>query len=178
MSKTIKNSFYNKITFEKLLAAHKRASFGKKSKKEVILFEIDLETNIIRMMEELKNGTYQFGKYREFKVYEPKERIIRSLPYRDRIIHQWYIEEFIKPYFCRRFINDTYACLEEKGTHRAVKSIQQKMRFMKRRYPKYYVLKCDIKKYFYTIDKSILFNILKKKIKDVKLLEFSLQELF
>lgn len=173
MSKTIKNSFYDKLTFDKLLDAHLRASRGKKSKKEIILFEMDLETNIIRIMNEIKSGTYIFGKYREFIIYEPKERVIKSLPYRDRIVHQWYVEEFIKPYFFKRFINDTFACLDGRGTHKAVQRVQKRMRSMKRKYNNYYVLKCDIKKYFYTIDKNILLGILKKRIKDKKLLEFS-----
>ncbi len=173
MSKTIKKCFYEKLTFEKILKAHERASYGKYKKKEVILFEMNLETNIIKIINEVKNGTYKFGEYREFIVYEPKKRLIKSLPYRDRIVHQWYIEEFIKPYFYKRFINDTYACLDDRGTHKAVLKLQKQMRIMKYKYGSYYVLKCDIKKYFYSIDKEILFNILKKHIKDKKLLEFS-----
>ncbi len=174
MSKIIKNCFYKNLTFEKLLEAHQRASKGKKSKKEVILFEMDLESNIIRIMNELKSGIYKFGEYREFYVYEPKERLIKSLPYRDRVVHQWYVEEFIKPYFFKRFINTTFACLDDRGTHKAVFEVQKQMRRMKRKYGSYYVLKCDVKKYFYSIDKNILFDILKNKISDKKLLEFSM----
>ena len=173
MSKTIKNCFDEKLTFEKLLEAHVRAREGKRSKKEVILFEMDLETNIIRILDEIKENRYRFGEYREFRVYEPKERIIKSLPYRDRVVHQWYVEEFIKPYFFPRFIRDTYACLDERGTHKAVERVQDKMRKMKRRCGKYYVLKCDVRKYFYSIDKKILMNILKDRIADKKLLQFS-----
>ena len=173
MSKTIKKCFYDKLTFENILNAHKRASKGKIQKKEIILFEMDLETNIIRIINEIKSGTYKFGDYREFFVYEPKKRLIKSLPYRDRVVHQWYVEEFIKPYFFKRFIKDTFACLDERGTHKAVLRLQQQMRNMKRQYKKYYVLKCDIRKYFYTIDKKILLEILKKRIKDKKIIEFS-----
>jgi len=173
MCKTIKNCFYEKLTFENLLRAHDRASEGKKHKKEVILFEMDLETNIIRIMNEIRDGTYKFGKYREFTVYEPKERIIKSLPYRDRVVHQWYIEEFIKPFFYCRFISNTYACLDNRGTHKAVKKTQEFMRIMKRKNNSYYVLKCDIRKYFYSIDKRILINILKRNISDKLLLRFS-----
>ena len=173
MSKTIKNIFYSKLTFEKLLEAHNRASKGKKNKKEVILFEMDLETNIIKMLNEIKNCTYKFGEYRQFKVYESKERVIKSLPYRDRIVHQWYIEEFIKPYFLPRFIKDTYACLDGRGTHLAVIKVRNYMRKMQKKYSNYYVLKCDIKKYFYSIDKEILKNILSKSISDKKIIEFN-----
>lgn len=173
MSKTIKKMFYSKLTFEKLLEAHNRASKGKKKKKEVILFEMDLETNIVKILNDIKNGTYKFGEYREFKVYEPKERIIKSLPYRDRIVHQWYIEEFIKPYFFPKFIKDTFACLDGRGTHLAVIKVRDYMRKMKRKYSNYYVLKCDIKKYFYSIDKNILKKILSNSISDRRILEFN-----
>lgn len=172
MSKTIKNVFDEKLNFENLLSAHDRASKGKRNKKEIILFEMDLETNIIKILNEIKKGVYKFGKYRTFMVYEPKERIIKSLPYRDRIVHQWYVEEFIKPYFLPRFINDTYACLNNRGTHKAVNVTQKYMKKMSKE-GKYYVLKCDIKKYFYSINKEILYKILSKYISDKKLLEFT-----
>ena len=173
MSKTIKNCFYKKLTFENILNAHIRASKGKKDKKELVLFEMDLETNLIKILDDIKNNKYKFGDYREFKVYEPKERLIKSLPYRDRIVHQWYIHEFIKPYYYPRFIKDSYACIENRGTHAGVITLQKYMRIMKRKYNNYYVLKCDIKKFFYNIDKSILINILSKTIKDKKLLSFT-----
>lgn len=172
MSKTIKNVFDYKLNFENLLSAHYRASIGKQLKKEVILFEMDLETNIIRILKEIKSGSYKFSNYRTFIIYEPKERIIKSLPYKDRIVHQWYVEEFIKPYFLPRFINDTYACLDNRGTHKAVKTTQKYMNKMSKN-GKYFVLKCDIKKYFYSIDKNILYSILTKYISDNKLLEFT-----
>lgn len=173
MSKTIKKCFYDRLTFQKMLEAHRRAAIGKRSKKELILFEMDLETNLIRIINDIKNKTYKVGDYREFKVYEPKERIIKSLPYRDRVVHQWYVEEFIKPYFFKRFIKDTYACLDNRGTHKAVEVVQRYMRKMKREYGEYYVLKCDVKKYFYSIDKKILMSILESRIKDQELLNFT-----
>ena len=174
MSKTIKKCFYQSLTFDKMLSAHYRAVKNKRKKKEVILFEMDLENNIINLIDDIKNKTYHLGKYREFKVYEPKERLIKSLPYRDRIVHQWYVEEFIKPYFTKRFIKDSYACIELKGTHKAVLALQKYMMIMKRKYGSYYILKCDIKKYFYNINKEILFSILKRSISDKELLNFTL----
>lgn len=173
MSKTIKNLYDKKLTFQKLLEAHKRASINKTNKPELLKFNIDLETNIINILNSLKKGIYKPGKYREFVVYEPKERKIKSLPYKDRIVQQWYIEEFIKPYMYNRFIKDTYACLENKGTHKAVEKVQKYMRIMKNKYNNYYILKCDIKKYFYNIDKTILITILKKYINDKKIIDLT-----
>lgn len=173
MSKTIKKSFYDKLTMEKLYEAHLRAKKNKTLKQEVLVYEMDLESNLYNLLRSIKNKTYKTGKYRVFTIYEPKERIIKSLPYNDRIVHQWYVEEFIKPYFMPRFIKDTYACISNRGMHKAVLTTQKYMRIMKHKYENYYILKCDIRKYFYTIDKDILFDILKKHISDKDLLEFS-----
>ena len=130
------------------MAAHKRAKQSKMFKNEVLNFDLNLEVNIINLLNSLKNDTYLVGKYNSFKVYEPKERIIQSLPYKDRVVHQWYVEEFIKPYILPRFIHDTYACLPGKGTHSAACAIQKMMIEYKKINPDYYVLKCDIKKFF------------------------------
>lgn len=173
MPKTIKNSFDEKLNFVNLLEAHNRAKINKMNKHELLLFEIDLENNIANLMKQIKEKRYHVGKYRNFTIYEPKERLIRALPYRDRIVHQWYIYEFIKPYILPRLIQDTFACIDDRGTHKAVSKVQKYMRIMKRNYGEYYILKCDIRKFFYSIDKRILFEIMKKYITDKHLLEFT-----
>jgi len=173
MPHTIRNQYDKHLTFDALLKAHERASKTKRNSKEVLRFEIDLESNLINVYKKLKNQTYEMGRYREFTIYEPKERIIRSLPYLDRVVHQWYIHEFIKPYIVPRLIYDTYACIDGRGTHKAVDRLQQFMRKMKNKYGSYYILKCDIKGFFYNIDKDVLYAILKKYIKDEKLLHLT-----
>lgn len=178
MSKTIKKSFCENLTFIKLLEAHNRASKGKHEHPNVIRFEMDLESNITNLLFKIKNKQYHAGKYHEFYVYEPKKRLIKSLPYVDRVVHQWYVEEFIKPHFLPRFISTTFACLENKGVHKSVEETQKYMRMMKRNYGTYYILKCDIHKYFYSIDKEILFQILKRNMKDKELIEFTKRLIF
>ena len=173
MSKTIRNIFYNHLTFEKILEAEKRASKGKSYRREVLLYELDLENNLINLMNSIKNKTYKLGIYTAFIIHEPKERVIRKLKYKDRIVHQWYIEEFIKPYWLPRFIFDSYACIENKGVHKSICRLQKFMRMMKKEYQHYYVVKCDIRKFFYNIKVDILFTILKKHIDDKLLLEFT-----
>lgn len=173
MSKTIKNSFYSKLTFDHLLNAHNRACIGKTTRPELLRFNIDLETNLHAILKNLKEGTYKLGKYRVFTIHEPKERIIKCLPYRDRVVQQWYIYEFIKPYIMNKFINTTCACIDKRGTHYAVRLTQKFMRIMKRKHNNYYILKLDVKKYFYNIDKDILYNIMCEYISDKKLLELT-----
>lgn len=173
MPKTIKNCFYKNLTFKKLLEAHKRARKHKNYKAEVIRFELNLENNIMNLLNNIKNGKYRVGKYRQFKVYEPKERIIQALPYVDRIVHQWYVEEFIKPYILPKFINSNYACLEDKGTHKAVENVMNNMKLYEKKQGNFWILKCDIKKFFYNINPNILLKILSKYISDKKLLDFT-----
>ena len=173
MPQKIKNCYDKSLTFEKLLQAHKRAKNHKTYKNEVINFEINLENNISNLLNNIKNNKYHLGEYYTFKIYEPKERIISSLPYVDRVVHQWYVEEFIKPYIVPKFIDSTFACLKERGTHKAVDEVSRQMRVFKRNYGDFWILKCDIKKFFYNIDPNILFKILKKYINDKKLLRFT-----
>ena len=173
MPKKIRNCFYKNLTFEKMLTAHKRARKNKAFKKEVILFEMNLENNIINLINSIKSGKYHLGEYRTFKIYEPKERIIKALPYVDRVVHQWYVEEFIKPYIVPRFVDTSFACLTDKGTHKAVEQVEKYMRIYKRNNENFWILKCDISKYFYSINPHILYKILQKYISDKKLLEFT-----
>lgn len=79
MSKKIRNCFYKNLTFEKFVAAEKRARRHKIYKYEVITFELNLENNLINLINRLKNKTYHLGKYHQFTVTEPKERIIKAL---------------------------------------------------------------------------------------------------
>lgn len=80
-----------------MLIAHKKARIGKREKKNIILFELKLEEQLLELEKQLKNLEYKHGKYNEFKIHEPKERIIKASKYRDRVVHQWYVESFIKP---------------------------------------------------------------------------------
>ncbi len=170
MAKTIRNVYDDAVSFDKLLKAHIKARRGKREKRDVILFELRLEQELLQLEEKLKNGTYRHGKYREFKVYEPKERMIKASGYRDRVIHQWYVENFIKPYFVPQFIHTSYAGIQGRGMHKASKDVQNGMRSAKSKWSNYYILKMDVTKYFQNIDKKILWEILKRKIKDKKLL--------
>lgn len=170
MPKTIKNIYDKAVSFEKILIAHKKARRGKREKKEVILFELNFENEILKLEEQLKHCKYKPEKYKVFRIFEPKERIIMASPYCDRVVHQWYVENFIKPYFVPQFIHTSYAGIEGRGMHKASKDVQRAMRGAKSKWNNYYILKMDVTKYFQNIDKRILWDILKRKIKDKKLL--------
>lgn len=170
MPKTIRNKYDEAVTFNKLLEAHKKARKGKREKKKVTQFELILEDELLNLEKELRSGTYKHGKYHTFQIYEPKERTIMASEYIDRVVHQWYVENFIKPYFVPQFIDTTYACIEGRGMHKASKDVQIAMRRARDKWNRYYILKMDVTKYFKNIDKRVLWDILKRKIKDRKLL--------
>ncbi|MCK5541846.1 MAG: hypothetical protein KAI40_04070 [Desulfobacterales bacterium] len=152
------NLFSQIICFENIFKAARKTRKGKKLKHSTTLFELELEKNIFKIIECLKNKTYQPGRYRDFHIYDPKLRLISAAPYFDRVIHHAIIN-IIEPLIGPVFIHDTYACIRFKGTHRAVKRYKQ---FQKKN-P--YVLKCDIRKYFPSIDHKILYEKIEKKIK-------------
>jgi hypothetical protein len=148
-----------------IYSAEKRAGAGKANRPEIIIFREKLDFNLINILDYLKTDTYTPSNYRKFTVHDPKTRLILALPYTDRIIHQWLVEEFIKPYFIPRFIADTYACIPKRGAHKAVETAQKYLRANR----KSYVVKLDIAKFFFSIDRVILSEIMQKTFRDPSL---------
>ena len=170
MPKTIRNVWDKNLSYEKLMKAHIESKKGKTSRKETILFNLKQEEYIKYIYENLKAGTYKHGGYSSFYVYEPKKRKIEKSKYIDRIVHRWLVDNILKPYYIPRFIETSYACIEKRGMHKACLDMQKMMKHCKKIWNNYYILKMDIAKYFDNIDKSILLEILKKRIKDENIL--------
>lgn len=108
--------------------------------------------------------------YTIFYIREPKLRKIEKSRYMDRVVHRWIVDNFLLDLYVTSFIYHSYACLQGRGTLRAVKAVQKGMKHCKEIWGEYYVLKIDVRKYFQSIDKDILYNIITRKIKDEKLL--------
>ena len=170
MPKTIRNKYYKYLTYEKLMEAHIKSRKGKGLRKEIILFNLKQEEYILWLLEELRNKTYKHGGYTSFYVTEPKVRKIEKSRYLDRIVHRWLVDNFLAPAFVPQFIQNSYACLKQRGMHRAAIYVQDSMKHCIRIWNEYYILKMDIAKYFDNINKEILLNIIKKKIKDENIL--------
>lgn len=155
---------YEKIcSFENLLLAARRAQKGKKLKSSVSDFNLEFEKEIFALQAELLSQTYRVGRYKQFHIYDPKKRLISALPYRDRVV-QHALCNVIEPIFDQTLIFDSYACRKGKGSHLAVD------RFTEFSRKSGYVLKCDVKSYFASIDHETLYGMIQKKIKDPKTL--------
>jgi len=153
--------------YENLHNAYLKARRGKNDIAEVLQFTYNLEEGLLKLQYELENQTYRTGKYRHFIIFEPKERKISALPFRDRIVHHA-VCSVIEPIFDSRFIYDSYACRKGKGTHAGADRIQK---FIRKANNNYYVLKCDVSKYFQSVDHEILKQVIREKIADKKLLQ-------
>ena len=148
-------------SWDNLLLAYRKAAKGKRGLPPAATFEYRLEDNLLALQRELIEQTYQPGSYTSFYIHEPKRRLISAAPFRDRVVHHA-LCNIIEPIFERSFIDDSYANRKGKGTHRALDRCQQ----FARRY--YYVLQCDIRQFFPSIDHAILREILARKIDDAQ----------
>ena len=170
MPNTVRNSYYKNLTYEKLMEANIKSKKGKGYRNEIIKFNLKQEEYIIWLLEQLKTKKYKHGGYTTFYVTEPKLRKIEKSKYIDRIVHRWVVDNFLEPAFVPQFVNTSYACLKNKGMHKACLDVQKTMKHCKKIWNNYYILKMDVAKYFDNIDKKILLKIIERKIKDKELM--------
>jgi len=147
------------VSFENIFVAFRKAIRGKGYRPYALQFIQNLEHNLIELQHSLITKSYQPGGYRTFFIYEPKKRMISEAPFTDRLMHHCLIN-VIGPFFETTFIRQSYANQIGKGTHRAIRDVQNAMRLHS------YVLHCDIRKYFPSIDHRILKGLIRRKIKD------------
>jgi hypothetical protein len=177
--KKLETTLDSKISLELFENAHIRARRGKRRRPEILTLEQDRQAYLFMIMDAVANETYLPSAYREFWIHDPKKRLVLALSYVDRIVHQWYIEEFIKPYFVPRFISTSYACIPKCGTHAAINKTQNYLRAMYRHHPDgFYIIKMDISKFFNNIDKEIMYDLLRKRMTDPKLIRLTRVILF
>lgn len=155
--------FEQVIAFDNLLRATHQARRGKQQSLSAARFLFHLETELCTLQDALRSGSYRMRPYHAFVIYEPKQRRICAADFRDRVVHHA-ICNVLDPIFEACLIHDTYACRRGKGTHVAIKRVQH----LARRLP--FVLTCDIRKYFESVDHAVLKTLLRRKLKDPALL--------
>lgn len=161
MGKTHTNFYPQIYDLLNLWTALTKASKGRRGHPSIAAFEYNLEPELIRLRDELRDETYLPGGYRSFTVHEPKRRKISAAPFRDRVVHHA-LMNVIGPMLERKFIHDSYTNQVGKGTHKAL----DRCTYFMRRYQ--YVLPCDLRQFFPSIDHEILKSILSNTIKDEK----------
>lgn len=163
-------SYQEIISLENLLLAWKNFRKGKQQKKDVQEFELHLMDHLIDLHESLKTKTYTHGPYQAFKINDPKPRDIHKASVRDRVLHHL-LYRALSPSFFRRFIQDSYSCQDGKGVHKSLLRFETFSRKISKNYTKQcFVLKCDIRKFFASIDQEILLRMLEEWIEDSDIL--------
>jgi len=163
-------TFNNIVSLENLLESWDEFIVGKRSRKDIQLFGLNLMDNLMALHRALVRGSYRHGPYQAFSISDPKPRSIHKASVRDRVLHHA-IHKQLYAFFDRTFINDSYSCRKDKGTHKAIKRFRQLAGKVSRNNTRTcWVLKCDIRKFFASIDQGILLYILSIYIPDEKIL--------
>ena len=156
----VSGTYADVYEWDNLYTAYRKAARGKRGKGPASAFEFRLEDNLIDLQDELAAEEYRPGPYASFILRESKRRLISAAPFRDRVVHHA-LCQVIEPAFERGFIHHSYANRVGKGTHRALDQCQEWMA----RYR--YVLPCDVRQFFPSIDHTLLRRILNRRIQDV-----------
>ena len=164
--KVYRNLFDKIISLENLFIAWRAFRSNKSKRRDVRAFEWRLEENIFQLHRELKTKTYRHGPYSGFYINDPKRRHIHKATVRDRVLHHA-IYSVISPIFERTFIPYSFSCRIGFGTHRGVRAIENMARQVSRNGTRpCWALKCDVQKFFDSVDHDILLTMLKRRIKD------------
>ncbi len=155
---------------ENLCEAWQEFIRGKRNKKDVQEFMLNLGDEIAVLHQELMNGEYRHGPYRHFAINDPKPRDIHTAMVRDRLLHHA-IHRKLYPFFSRIFISDSFSCQTGKGLHRALACFSKHARKVSKNGTRTcWILKCDIRKFFASVDHGILLDILRSRIADRRLM--------
>ena len=156
--------FNDIISVENLLVAWREFLRGKRKRRDVAKFSLNLMDNVLALHRELRDKTYRHGPYHAFKINDPKPRDIHKASVRDRLLHHA-VYRVLYPYFDRKFIFDSFSCRRDKGVHLALNRFRNYARIVSQNHTRTaWVLKCDVKKFFANIDHEILKKILAKAI--------------
>jgi retron-type reverse transcriptase len=163
---SVVHTYNDIISVENLLAAWQEFLRGKRKKHDVQEFGHNLMDNVLTLSRELKNKTYTHGPYHAFNISDPKPRNIHKASVRDRLLHHA-IHRKLYPYFDKKFISDSYSCRVGKGTHKAIDCFRAyAYRVSKNHMHTVWVLKCDIRKFFASVDQKILMEVVARHIHD------------
>lgn len=144
---------FEKVTdFNNMYRAYRRSKCGKGYKRSAARFDMAALDGVHTLIRQLKDKTYRASEYTEFKVYEPKERIIQTTSFKDKVVQHCLCDNVIMPKLQKVFIYDNCAAQIDKGTLFGLNRLSEQMQQFHSRYgTDGYILKCDISKFFYNI---------------------------
>jgi len=164
--KVYKDTFAKIISLENLFAAWNKFKHDKQQKLDVQRFGWRLEENIFALHRELVRRRYRHGPYISFHINDPKQRHIHKASVKDRVLHHA-VFAVLNPVFEETFIPHSFSCRVGKGTHRGVSALESVVRAVSNNYTQpCFVLKCDVQKFFASMDHGILLELIARRIRD------------
>lgn len=152
--------FEKVVDFNNMYRAFRRAKRGKGFRKSSARFDAAALDGVHTLIQQLRTREYRVSPYSEFKVYEPKERIIQTTSFKDKVVQHSLCDNVIMPRLEKVFIYDNCAGQKEKGTLFGLDRLSEQMKQFYERYGfDGYILKCDIRKFFYSISHEQLKDI-------------------
>ena len=149
---------YEYVSYEELYEAYEECRRHKWKTTNAAAFQVNLSDNLYRLWVDLNKGYYKIGKSIAFIVDKPVKREVFAADFRDRIVHHLVIRRLINT-FEEEMIESSFSCRKGKGTLYGVKTLATHVREISNNYTKEtYVLKCDIKSFFMSINKELLFE--------------------
>ena len=163
--------YQNIYDFNNIVQAYNEVCRNTKNKRKVEYFKEYKCIYISRIHEILKNRAYKVGKYNVFTIYEPKERRIVSQNMQDKVVNHLVARYILYPVLLPCLLDINVASRKNMGTEKCLYYYREYFRKSKIKYKKFYILKCDVSKFFASIDHDILKQKLRKKIKDTEALK-------
>jgi retron-type reverse transcriptase len=158
------------FSYENLLKQYYQCRKRKRNTINAIKFEMNLENELLKLQKELETQIYNPGRSIYFVVTKPKPREIFAAGFRDRVVHHVLVD-YLEPIWEPKFIDQSYSCRKKRGAHKAIEDLKKYLRIItnNHRRPAYY-LQLDIRSFFMSLDKDILFALINKRVKNSKVL--------
>ena len=154
------------LTLEAVFDAYFDCRRTKRNSISQLLFEADLESNLVGLYRDLASGDYRIGRSIAFVVTHPKVREVWAADFRDRVVHH-VIYNAISDRFYRRFIRDSYACIPGRGTHDGLRRVSCFARSITRNWTRpAYFLKADVANFFNSIDHRIVVGLAERHVQE------------
>ena len=160
----------NILSFDKIMDVYRNIYSNTRHKEKLVRFELAFSCNVVNVLNQLKDRTYCHSEYSVFLINAPKYRIIMSENMKDKIVNHLLSKYVLIPILTPKLIDMNVATRKGMGTKMGIYYTKKYINKLKMNYDNFYVLKCDISKYFYNIDHEILIDKLSRDIEDRELL--------
>lgn len=154
----------DRFTFDEVLCAYMQCRKHKRGTGQAMEFEKNFVPKLMKLTDEINSHRFKLGRYKCFPVTKPKLREVWAAPFKDRVVHH-IIHNELRNEFEKHFIDQTYSCIKGRGTLKCINAAFRGCRSITNNFrEEAFFIKLDIQSFFVSIDKEILWGILKERV--------------